>query len=460
MKQKKTTAKKNSFNEERYDNSLNDLVGGLGNYDYSGVTLSQTATLIANNRFYMLSNDRITLSYAYITHGLVQVIVDQPVDDAFRGGFDIDCKEFSTEQIQELQHYLEENEIVDKIKKLFKWVRLYGGGGMVINAPGDPDDELNVSSIKKNSFLDFYPADLWELNRMNANQYAENKPYVKPVYETEDPYNYYGVPLHRSRVLRINNKEAPSFLRPSLRGWGMSEIERLVRSINQYIKNQDLIFELLDEAKVDLWKIKGFNSSLISSQGSKQATNRIQQANRIKNFTNAVVMDTEDDWQQRQINFSGIAEIFEQNRMQVACDMKMPVRKLFGQSTSSGLNNSGEDELENYNSMVEGEIRSKKHVAIYVIKLCCQKLFSTWPDSLEIKFKPLRILSAEQESNVKTQELNNNLQLYHSGLITGPELLAQCNLGNLTETDVKGRVDDFPTPPPQPQKIQAPIKAT
>ena len=45
---------------------------------------------------------------------------------------------------------------------------------------------------------------------------------------------------------------APSFLRPRLRGWGFSVVEKLVRSINQYIKATDLGFEVLDEFKLDV----------------------------------------------------------------------------------------------------------------------------------------------------------------------------------------------------------------
>mgnify|MGYP006932852533 CR=1 FL=1 len=68
---------------------------------------------------------------------------------------------------------------------------------------------------------------------------------TEPISKT--PYNYYGITLNNSRVLRFVGKQAPSILRLQLMGWGMSEIERLIRSMNSFLKNQDVVFELLDD---------------------------------------------------------------------------------------------------------------------------------------------------------------------------------------------------------------------
>jgi hypothetical protein len=51
-----------------------------------------------------------------------------------------------------------------------------------------------------------------------------------------DTYNYYGRPIHKSRVMRLEGKQAPSLIRPRLRGWGMSEVERIVRSLTSILK--------------------------------------------------------------------------------------------------------------------------------------------------------------------------------------------------------------------------------
>ena len=113
----------------------------------------------------------------------------------------------------------------------------------------------------------------------------------------------------------------------------------------------------------------------------------------------------------------------------------MPITKLFGIS-SAGFN-SGEDDIENYNSMIEGEIRSKcKGHIITLVQIICQRIFGFMPDDLTINFKPLRILSAEQEETVKTQQFNRTISGYQSGLMEDYEAKEALNKGSLLPIEV------------------------
>jgi hypothetical protein len=92
--------------------------------------------------------------------------------------------------------------------------------------------------------------------------------------------------------------------------------------------------------------------------------------------------------------------------------------KLFGIS-AAGFN-SGEDDIENYNSMIEGEIRSKiKFTVVDLCKIACQVKYGFIPDDLMITFKPLRVLSAEQEETVKNNKFNRVIASYQSGITDG-----------------------------------------
>ena len=95
--------------KEILSNSLNDLTQNLAFGSNFTPTLSQTCTLTKNNRYYFLSNDRNTLSYAYITYGIIQTIIDLPVEDAFRGGIIIKSDQLDGKDIQDLQNYLKES---------------------------------------------------------------------------------------------------------------------------------------------------------------------------------------------------------------------------------------------------------------------------------------------------------------------------------------------------------------
>lgn len=395
-----------------------------------GVQLSQTDTLFINNRWYLISNLRQLLSQLYVEHGIIQTLVDQPVDDGFSMGYELSSGQLDPDEILDLQSFDEEIGATRSLISGIKWGRLYGGGAVLIITNQDPSTPLNYKELGPKYPVEFRGIDMWELYYSSQNVYAAPYPGMALGDNMGDYYDYYGVRIHKSRVLRIIGREAPSFIRPRLRGWGMSEVEKVVRSLNQFMKNQDVIFSLLDEAKVDVYRIKGFNTSLATQAGTQATQARIQMANMLKGFNSALVMDSQDEYEQKQITFSGLAEVLLQIRQGLAADLKMPMTKLFGIS-AAGFN-SGEDDIENYNSMIESEIRTKnKNSHIQVLRIAALKRFGFIPDDLKITYPSLRKLNAKEEEEVKDSQFNRVMAGYQSGLIESEETKQGINKDNL-----------------------------
>lgn len=408
-------------------NSLSNLVDNLAQNGVfqQGAQLSQVDSQYINLRFYLISNNRQLLSQMYVEHGIVQTIVDQPVDDAFRAGFKLKTDELDAQDLEKLEAYLEETEAISSQEQAIKWGRLYGGGGVLILTDQDPSTPLDLDKIKEDSPLGFKDVDMWELYQDRVAPVG-----TMQLDTGEEFYHYYGMKIHNSRILRVKGKKAPSFVRPRLRGWGMSEIEKLIRSLNSYVKNQDVIFELLDEAKVDVYGIKGFNNALAQKTGTHELTKRIGLANRLKNYNNALTMDADDTYAQKQMNFTGLAEMLLQIRQGIAADLKMPMTKIFGIS-AAGFN-SGEDDIENYNSMIEGEIRSKnKRNTLMICQIACKKLFGFIPEDMKIIWNPLRVLSAEQEETVKEKKFNRVMTAGQTGFASPKEVKQAINKDSL-----------------------------
>jgi phage-related protein (TIGR01555 family) len=370
--------------------------------------LSSQAQIIQNNNYALVSINRNMLSYAYNTYGILQTVIDQPVEDAFRGGVELSCSQLDADELQTLKDYVDKNHYLEKLKTAIKWQRLFGGGALIINTDQDPTTELDISQINESTPLEFISADRWEC----LYSYAIEK-------TTDTPFNYYGQPIHKSRVLQLIGKEAPSYIRKQLQGWGLSEVERIMRPLNQFIKNENVVYELLDEAKIDVYKIKGLNASMAKSGVAQKINDRIGIANQQKSFLQGIAMDSEDDYIQKQMTFSGLGEMLTQLRIGIASACKMPLTKLFGLS-SAGFN-SGDDDIENYNCLVESEIRtkSKSHV-VTIYQLSAQKLFRILPD-IKVDFKPLRILTAEAEQNIKNAKFDRINVLYDKGLLDEQE---------------------------------------
>lgn len=427
-------------------NSLSSVIASLGGYGlgtaFGSTQVSQADTLFKNNRWYLVSNIRQVLSELYAEHGIVQTLVDLPVDDAFRGGLDIVCDEMEQEDIEDLNYRLEREGVLENYIQAKKWTRLFGGGALLIINNEDPKTPFDVKRVKEGDKIVFKPVDMWELYYGITNVKELSDP--GEIDKNPDYYNYYGKQVHNSRVLRMEGKQAPSLIRPKLRGWGMSIIEPVVRSYNQYLKSVNLSFEVLDEFKVDIYGIEGFNTALMSPNGSDKVTKRVQMANFLKNYQNALVMDNKDKFESKQISFSGLAEIMREIRMQIAADLRMPLTKLFGMS-AAGFN-SGEDDIENYNAMVETEIRSKSRKDLLkLIEICCAMWFGYVPENIKIDFEPLRVLSAEQEENIKNNKLQRIITAMQAGLMTGLEAKQAVNKEMLLPISIDENDELIPT---------------
>lgn len=402
-------------------------------------TLFTQEPLVRATKHSLITLNWQELTYAYVNFGLVQRFIDQPILDALRGGIVVKSKELG-DKVKDIDIYMKDKGIYDAFINANKWKRLYGGGGLIINTSGKPDQPLNIDDIPQGAELELYDADLWELN------YAFN---VESVNEFENDegsgtvkYNYYGVPLNDQRVIRLSGKRAPALVRRQLRGWGMSELERLMMSINQYMKNQQCIFEGLDEFKLDVYKFTGFNEALATAN-EEQIAKKVREVNDNKNFQNAVVLDKEDDYVTKQITFSGLAEMVKEIRIGVACDLNMPITKLFGIS-SAGFN-SGDDDIENYNAMIESEIRQPLRTPLLkVLKIVCRILFGFIPEDLDFEYKPLRILSGEQEEKVKSRKLERILNSLQLGIIDAKTACKVINNSNVLDIQIP-EVDELHT---------------
>lgn len=405
-------------NSDNGDEMLSGVFDSQGNSPFFPQPLSSGQTLYQSLNYNpIITLNRVGVTQAYMTHGILQTAIDVPVLDAFRGGLDIKSEELDDNDIRTLKNYLRESKTMHEIKDVFRWARLYGGAGLIINVPQDPLGPLNWNYVDYPDIpLSFVAADRWELI-LNVIQ----------INEVEFPYNYYGQPLRQDRVLRVIGKEAPSFLRPRLQGWGMSDFERMIREINQYVKGNNVLFQLLDEAKIDVFRMAGFNTTVLSDTARGKVSRRIAIMNYLKNYHRAIMMDVEDEYVQKQIAFSGLGEVFKQIMIGMSAAVRMPMTKLFGFAAAMGLQ-ANTDDLENYNSMIESEIREPALDILYpVVKATCRHLFGFEPQDLDIGFYPLRVLGPQEEEEIRTSKQNRFIQLLQNDLITPVEFFECMN---------------------------------
>jgi len=115
-KQINTKIIKNMLTEVKsLKNSLADLTDILPQSAYLPLQINNMETLIINNRYNPISIQRVLLAWMYVEHGIIQSFIDQPVQDALRGGLEITSTEMDNADIDDLQDYLDMNDILGVI---------------------------------------------------------------------------------------------------------------------------------------------------------------------------------------------------------------------------------------------------------------------------------------------------------------------------------------------------------
>lgn len=339
-------------------------------------------------------------------------------------------QEISGEDIRRIEIYLRRDETWKKLQQALFWKRLFGGAAMVILDGRNPSTALDLEKINKDTPLEFYVTDNWEISNTDIN--ATNFNNIDWMSDT--PFQLRGHPIHKSRVIIFKGKEFPPLYRPIGRGWGMSILEPLVRTLNKSIKNENVIFELLDEAKMDIFSLYGLNDAMQDEHATEAITKRVAYAEQVKNYMKAILMDSEDEYAQKQIHFSGLSDLKIDSRVDTASDARITMNKLYG--TSPAGFNSGEADRETYADTVEAEVRIPSESAIIkILEVVGRKVLGKTLD-FDFEWASLIRTSEYEQEKQKTLKLANLNEANIWGRITNKEWQEAVNKYNLLGIDV------------------------
>lgn len=406
------------------ENSLGEALG-VDSYVNEGQSqLVNPAQVGYDISYNLLSLYPYPLSYAYKQYGFLQTAVDQPVEDAFRGGVDLESSTLSSDELEQLKQKMEDEEDWEIIKEAQKWGRLFGGGLLIANTDQAPEKPLNNKAIYKKR-LSFIASDRWESTMVNPDAGAEHTDFL-----------FHEQTINKSRTCLALGKRAPYYVRMRLQGWGLSIFEQSLPPLVQYLKSQNVMLELLDENKIDVLKINQLASILNTKNGTELIKKRVDIAAQEKNYKSMLVMDKEDDYQQKQLSLAGMSDLNKEIRIMVAAYLRQPVSKIWG-TGSSGFS-SGEDDLENYNAMIESEIRPQALKMIkWAVDLRCWQLFGRIVPDLTIKWQPLRVLTGLEEQQKENQIFNNVFGMVDRGLMLPSEAMEYLRNKDIITMDTK-----------------------
>lgn len=336
------------------------------------------------------------------------------------------------QDIRRMEIYIRRDQLWKKLQQALFWNRLYGGSAIVVLDGRDPKTELKLEDVNQDTPLEFYVTDNWEISGM-ANPTDGRQ--MDPIdWSSDTPFNLRGHAIHKSRVIVFKGKEFPPLYRAIGRGWGMSILEPLVRTLNKGVKNENVIFELLDESKIDVFSFYGLNDALQDEDATEAITKRVGYAAMVKNYMKALLLDSEDEYQQKQIHFNGLADLKADSRVDMAADARITMNKLYGMSPAGF--NSGEADRETYADTVEAEVRVPAEYAIIrILEFVGRKVLGKTLD-FEIEWAPLIRSTEYEQEKVKTLMLANLNEASIWGRITNKEWQEAVNKFNLLGIEV------------------------
>lgn len=415
---------KNRINNAKTNTVNNGLASALdlpcgGNMGAMFNDPNSPALLFKNSTSYLITRQWLLLTYAYNKNGFLQTAVNQMVEDAFRNdGLIIDTKTLDTDELELLRKTMVAEGDIEAIKDCIRWGRLYGGGVLIANTDQNYELPLDLKQLKGKR-LKFMPSNRWQCTPNDVS------PQTSKYYTLTDNLSSdislsvkSGIKIDASRIGIFTGIKSPYMTTALLNGWNMSIFEGILEPINNLLGAFGVTMELLSEAKIDIFKIANLANLLLAPDGERQVRKRIQIATENKNYKSSLAMDSEDDYEQKQISFGSIPELLDRLMCIFAGYLRYPVGKLFGKG-SSGFS-SGDDDIENYNGNVDSDVRvPARELITWVVKLRCYQLFGReLPDFYAHNWKPLKVLNEKEQAEINSRKLADYLQLADRQIMT------------------------------------------
>lgn len=425
------------------------------------------------------------LEARYRASDMAATIVELPVDEMFREGFDLSIPgKGGKEQSEAVIAHLEELGFLDKLHEALCWMRAYGGAGLLLGAEDGTEDlaqplqEDGTESFQWMTLLgpnELRPATYFE--DVRAPRYGEVETYkLKP--EGRNDYSsratlaaFDGVLVHESRILRFDGIRTSKRQRrtQSENGWGDSVLVRCQQVLDDYETSWRGAALLLANFAQSIMRIKGLAEMLVGEDGAAKLMERATAVQMSRSIANALIMDSEEEFEVVATPMAGYPEMLQQFAHRLSAAARIPVTLLQGQAPA-GLNATGDNDVRNFYARVAAEQRKTLLPALTRI---LQLVFRSKdgptggvePDNWSIKFRPLWRMTDEQTAELRNKQSQTDVAYINAQVLT-PEEVAISRFGGdeysmetvidvagrkaMAEADVERMAEEAESPPEAP----------
>lgn len=398
------------------------------------------------------------LNSLYREHWIMRRIIDVIPSDMLKNWITI-TTEVDPELLKRVDLELRRTQLIEKIKHGLKWGRLYGGaiGIMVIKGQGNNLSEpLDTERMVPGDFCGLLIFDRWNgvEPSMTLVEDITDSEYGMPAYYTvTDTVSGKSVSVHYSRVVRFVGDELPFWEGQSEQLWGASVIESVFEELKKRDNVSWNIAQLTFMASLRVLKMNDLGQMLAASDeaSQKELYNTIQAQNWLMSNMGLQVIDAADGIESHQYTFGGLSEVYQQFMMDISGAAQIPATKLFGRSPS-GMNATGESDLQNYYEMIGQEQESKlRPILNKILPVLCMSVFGAVPDDLDFDFDPVSEPSDQERSDLAKSGTENVVAALNAGLVSKRTALKELKQQsertgvwtNITDQDIMNASDEI-----------------
>lgn len=315
--------------------SLRNVVANLGT--------SRDKAALSTYAFDRLDYEQLLA--AYRGAWLPRKIVDIPAFDA--------CRKWrtwtgSSDHINAIEAEERRLSIREKLLRAIIAARLYGGSALYIGTDDpDPSEPFEPTRVRRGGVryltvltprkllagpLDLDPASEW---------------FNQPSYWTMSDLRGGLVRIHPSRLVILRGAELPDDYDHFVTGWGDSVLQSVMQAVKHADATAANVASLVFEAKVDVIRVPGLMMNVGATAYREKLLERFGLAATAKGINGALLLDKEEEYEQKSASFATLPEIMDRFYQAVSGAADIPMTRLFGMSPG-GLNATGDSDIRNY----------------------------------------------------------------------------------------------------------------
>lgn len=424
-----------------------------------------TPNLLDSTQYVMsrMTNDFGTLNAMYRDSWIVRRIVDIIPADMLKNWITI-TSGLTPDLIKKIDVELRRTQLIKKIQEGLCWGRLYGGaiGIMLIKGQGSPEQlamPLKLEEMVPGDFKGLLILDRWNgvspsselVDDISDPEYG-----LPDAYIVTDPVDGTMTRVHHTRCIRFTGNALPFWEKQAELYWGASVIESVFDELKKRDNVSWNIAQLTFMANLRVLKMNDIGQTLAATDPQSQAElyRTLTAQNWLMSNMGIQIMDAADGLETHQYTFGGLADCYQQFIMDISGAAEIPVTKLFGRSPS-GLNATGESDLQNYYDMIgEKQESILRPILNKLLPPFMVSMFGAVPDDLDFDFNPVSEPSDKERMELAKTGTDNVVAALNAGMIskrTGLQELKQQSertgvWTNITDEDIEKAPDEIEDP--------------